>query len=141
MWIHSRISFSTSRRRARPALRRSARRVARLGGFTVVEVLVALVIVTVGLLGVAGASATALRASSAALREREATTRARSRLAALEAAGCAIAASGELHLANGISDRWTVDAPVNGVRLLNVRAEWDDTGRRRSVLLRSALLC
>lgn len=110
-------------------------------GFTVVEVLVALVIVTVGLLGVAGASATALRASSAALRERAAATRARSRLALLEAAGCLNAASGELHGANGLTDRWTVEAIANGVRLAEVRAEWDDTGRRRALVLRGALLC
>ena len=110
-------------------------------GFTVVEVLVALVIVTVGLLGVAGASAMALRASNAALRERAAVTRARTRLALLQAAGCGRATGGELPLAAGLVDRWRVEAAVNGVRLMQVRAEWDDVGRRRSVLLRSALLC
>lgn len=112
-------------------------------GFTVVEVLVALVVVTTGLLGVAAASAVALRASSAAVRERSAVTRARTRLALLEAAGCATAASGELPLPlpAGLVDRWTVDAAANGVRLVQVRAEWDDTSRRRQVLLRSALLC
>lgn len=110
-------------------------------GFTVVEVLVALVIVTVGLLGVAGASAMALRASNAALRERAAVTRARTRLALLQAAGCGGAADGQLPLAAGLVDRWTANAAVNGVRLVQVRAEWDDVGRRRSVLLRSALLC
>jgi Tfp pilus assembly protein PilV len=104
-------------------------------------VLVALIIVTVGLLGVAGASAMALRASGAALRERTALSRARTRLALLEAAGCATAADGELHLAAGLVDRWTVAAATHGVRLIEVRAEWDDTGRRRSLLLRSALLC
>jgi prepilin-type N-terminal cleavage/methylation domain-containing protein len=111
------------------------------GGFTVVEVLVSLVIVTVGLLGVAGASATALRASSAALRERAAATRARSRLATLEAEGCTTAASGDLRQATGLTDSWTVGTAENGVRLLEVRAEWDDAGQRRAVVLRSALLC
>jgi prepilin-type N-terminal cleavage/methylation domain-containing protein len=110
-------------------------------GFTVVEVLVALVVVTVGLLGVAGASAVALRASSAALRERSAVTRARTRLALLEAAGCATAASGEMQLAAGVVDRWTVEEATNGVRLVEVRAEWNDSSRRKHVLVRSALLC
>jgi prepilin-type N-terminal cleavage/methylation domain-containing protein len=110
-------------------------------GFTVVEVLVALVIVTVGLLGVAGASAVALRASSAAIRERSAVTRARTRLALLEAAGCATATGGELRLAAGGVDRWTAAPATNGVRLVEVRAEWDGTRGRRYVLLQGALLC
>lgn len=117
--------------------------VARVGrrGFTVVEVLVALIVVAVGLLGVAGASVTALRASSAALRERAAVTRARSRLALLEAAGCAAAADGMRALGMGLEDRWSVGAVVNGTRMVEVTAQWDDTGRRRAVQLRSALLC
>ena len=109
--------------------------------FTVVEVLVALVIVTVGLLGVAGASATALRASNAALREQAAVARARTRLALLDAAGCGIAANGTQLLSTGLEDRWTVAAVTNGVRFVEVRMEWDDVGRRKAVLLRSALLC
>jgi len=110
-------------------------------GFTLVEVLVALVVVTVGLLGVAGASALALRASSAALRERATVTRMRTRLALLSAAGCANAAGGQLSLPAGLEDRWTVDPAVNGVRLVELRGEWDDVDHRRSVVLRSALLC
>lgn len=110
-------------------------------GFTVVEVLIALIIVTIGLLGVAGASAVALRASGAALRERSAVTRARTRLVLLEAGGCAAATSGELRLAAGRVDRWSAGPATNGVRLVQVRAEWDDTRGRRSVLLQGALLC
>jgi len=102
---------------------------------------VALVVVAVGLLGVAGASATALRTASAAVRERSAATRARTRLALLESAGCAAAASGELRLRMGLTDRWSVGAAVNATRLVDVSAEWDDAGRRRVVVLRSALLC
>lgn len=117
---------------ARRALRR---------GFTVVEVLVALVIVVVGMLGVAGASATALRASSAAMREHAAVMRARTRLAMLESAGCTTATSGERQFGTGLVDRWTVAPAANGARMADVSAEWDDTGRRRAVLLRSALLC
>jgi len=127
-----------------PSSSSSARRVRRGGkssAFTVVEVLVALVIVAVGLLGVAGASASALRASGAALREGAAARRASSRLALLEAGECASATSGDMRLANGLRDSWSVGIAANGVRLVEARAEWDDTGRRRAVVLRSALLC
>lgn len=110
-------------------------------GFTVVEVLVALIVVATGLLGVAGASATALRASAAAMRERAAVVRAQSRLALLESVGCTGATGGERLLPDGLVDRWTVGAPENGVRLVDAWAEWDDSGRRRHVLLRGALLC
>lgn len=110
-------------------------------GFTVVEVLVALLVVAVGLLGVAGATAVALRASNAAIRERAATMRARSRLAMLEAGGCAGASSGERSLGASLVDRWTVAPAANGTRLVEVSGAWDDAGRRRVVLLRSALLC
>lgn len=140
MSIHADLLLTKSSRRCRAA-RRQRRGRETPSGFTVVEVLVALVIVTVGLLGVAGASATALRASNAALREREAATRARTRLATLEAAGCATAESGERHLAGGLTDSWIVGTATHGVRLLDVRVQWDDTGRRRALVLRSAILC
>lgn len=110
-------------------------------GFTIVEVLVAVVVVTVGLLGVAGASAMALRASNAALRERDAVTRARTRLAILAAAGCAAASDGEVRRGGEIVEQWTVAPAMNRVRLVQARADWNDTGRRRTLLLPGALLC
>jgi prepilin-type N-terminal cleavage/methylation domain-containing protein len=113
----------------------------RRDGFSVVEVLVALVIVTIGLLGVAGASAMSLRAANIALRERAAVDRALTRLAILTAGGCANAASGQLQLPRGLTEQWTAAPPTHGVRMLEARVEWDDRGARRSVLLRSALPC
>lgn len=110
-------------------------------GFTLVEVLVALVVVAVGLLGVAGSSAIALRAANAAVREQAAVSRARTRLALIESAGCVGAASGEHRVAAGLSDKWSVGPLANGARLVDVSADWDDVGRRRTVTLRSALLC
>ncbi|HEX5971789.1 MAG TPA: prepilin-type N-terminal cleavage/methylation domain-containing protein [Gemmatimonadaceae bacterium] len=110
-------------------------------GFTLVEVLVALMLVAVGLLGVAGSSAIALRAANAAVREQAAISRARTRLALIEAAGCAGAASGDHDVEAGLEDRWTVEPLAGGARLVDVSADWDDVGRRRTVTLRSALLC
>jgi prepilin-type N-terminal cleavage/methylation domain-containing protein len=111
------------------------------GAFSLVEVLVALMVVCVGLLGVAGVSATALRTAGAAVRERAAVTRARTRLALLQASGCAGAADGEVRVRGRLTERWSAGASVNGVRLLEARAEWDDVGQRRTVLIPGALLC
>jgi type IV pilus assembly protein PilV len=123
-----------------PSARYGSTRAARRG-FTVVEVLVALIVVAVGLLGVAGASAIALRASHAVMREQSAVSRARSRLALIQSGGCRSAASGERQVGPDLTDRWTVGPLVHGVRLAEVSSDWDDTGRRRTVTLRSALLC
>jgi prepilin-type N-terminal cleavage/methylation domain-containing protein len=120
----------------RPCSRNAPRR-----GFTVVEVLAALVVVAVGMLGVAGSSALALRAANAAVREQAAISRARTRLALIESTGCGGAVSGEHRVASGLKDRWTVGPPAYGVRRVDVSADWDDVGRRRTVTLRSALLC
>ena len=110
-------------------------------GFTVVEVLVALVVVAVGLLGVAAASASALRAAISARRERSAILRAQSRIAVIQAAGCSGATDGAQALPGGLVDRWTLSVARHGVRLIDVRAEWNDGGSRRALFLRTALLC
>jgi Tfp pilus assembly protein PilV len=114
--------------RARPAL-------------TVVEVLVALVLVSVGLLGMAGTSALWLRTATTAAREWSATRRAESRLAILAAAGCERASSGALE-APGVREQWSVAPPRAGIAFVEARVDWlGSRSQRRTVLLRSALLC
>ena len=109
---------------------------------TVVEVLVALVIVSVGLLGIAGASALALRTATAAAREGQAVRRLHLRLAALTAAGCGRAEGGlAADPGDGVRERWTVGAPVRGAALLEATAEWRVGATTRALVLRSALLC
>jgi prepilin-type N-terminal cleavage/methylation domain-containing protein len=117
----------------KPAVRR---------GVTIVEVLVALVIVTIGLLGVSGSSVVAMRAVARVRHERAATNRALSRLALLYAGGCGRAASGELEpQPDGLGERWIVEHARPEVALLTSRVEWRDHGRPRALVLRSALLC
>ena len=107
-----------------------------------VEVLVALVVVSVGLLGMAGASALSLRAATSAARERRAVRRVDLRLAALSAGGCTHAASGtQYDPGAGVGERWTVGTAVRGVVMVEVTAWWVDAGRPRTLALRSALLC
>jgi Tfp pilus assembly protein PilV len=123
-------------------LRRSGAGVRWRSAFTVVEVLVALVLVTVGLLGIAGNCALAIRVSGAAARERRATQRAANRVAMLSSDGCRTARSGSLVDSSAmLIERWTVTAPNNGVALVDAGVQWVAAGASRSVLLRSAILC
>lgn len=111
-------------------------------GLTIVEVLVALVLVTIGLLGMAGSSALMLRRATDSARERRAVERASSRLALLAAAGCTRPSSG----ASGwptdrMHERWSVLAPAAGVVRLEARVAWMGARRMDSLVLRSAVLC
>jgi prepilin-type N-terminal cleavage/methylation domain-containing protein len=111
-------------------------------GLTVVEVLVALVIVSVGLLGMAGTSALLLRTATSAAREQRAVRRLDFRLAALAAAGCGRAAGGAAQdPGDGVRERWTVGTAEGGAALLDATAEWRDGRGLRAMSLRSAILC
>ena len=111
-------------------------------GFSIVEVLVALVLVTVGLLGIAGNCALAIRVTAVAARERRAAQRAADRIAELASQGCASARSGSSSDASGkMSEQWTVGAVANGVALVDAEVRWAAPSGTRSVVLRSAMLC
>lgn len=118
-----------SRSRARP-------------GLTVVEVLAALVMVSVGLLGMAGTSSLALRTASFASRERRALGRLQLRIATLAAAGCESASSGSVaEGGDGVREQWTVGTEQRGVALVTASVEWRDGARTRTTTARSAILC
>jgi Tfp pilus assembly protein PilV len=108
----------------------------------VVEVLVALVLLTIGLLGVAGNGAIAVRASSAAARERRAAQRAADRVALLRAEGCAAARSGVLDdPAAALTERWTVGGSTAAAVPIDVEIRWRAPSGPRTLLLRSGILC
>ena len=112
------------------------------GGASIVEVLVAIVLLAIGLLGVAGNAAIATRASASAARERRAAQRAADRLAALREQGCAAARSGVLvDPRAAASERWTVGAVAGGAGLVDVEVRWRAPAGQRVLLLRSGLLC
>jgi prepilin-type N-terminal cleavage/methylation domain-containing protein len=111
-------------------------------GLTVVEVLVALVIVGVGLLGMAGTVSLSLRSTTMASRELLALRAVERRLAMLSAAPCSDASSGE-DAASGNTPRlsWRVEGTRRGVRMIDVAARWSDGAVARTLRLGSALLC
>jgi Tfp pilus assembly protein PilV len=111
-------------------------------GLTIVEVLTALVIVSVGLLAMAGTSTLSLRAAAAAARDRRALRHLDLRLAALTAAGCERAAGGAAaDSRDSVHERWTVAPPLLGAALVDATVEWREGARMRSIVRRSAILC
>jgi Tfp pilus assembly protein PilV len=107
---------------------------------TLVEVLTALMLVSVGLLGIAGTSALSFRTMVAAERERRAIQRVTMRVARLGAGGCEHASSGEVQGAD-VHERWTVSR-AGGMALVDVSVDWLGKGAaRRSFAVQSALLC
>ena len=107
---------------------------------TVVEVLVALMLVSIGLMGIAGTSAISFRTVVASERERRAMQRVTMRLARLTAGGCERASSGEAQELD-LHERWTVVSTNGGVALVDASVDWSGRGAQRSLVLRSALLC
>jgi Tfp pilus assembly protein PilV len=125
-------------RAARPTNPGSIRR----SGVSIVEVLVAIVLLAVGLLGVAGNGAIAVRASAAATRERRALQRAGDRLAALREQGCAAARSGALtDRGAAIDERWTVGTISGGAALVDAEVRWRAPAGERVLVLKGGLLC
>jgi prepilin-type N-terminal cleavage/methylation domain-containing protein len=111
-------------------------------GFSIIELLVALVLVTVGLLGVAGNCALAIRITGSAARERRGAQRAADRIAILTSQGCATARSGTVgDAALALSEQWTVAGVANGIALVDAEVRWVTPVGSRQVLLRSAILC
>lgn len=123
-----------------PRIAKAGRRVR--SGMSLVEVLVALMLLSVGLLAIAGSATLALRTALDAGRTREATHRAVSRLARLTAAGCAPARSGTALGPGGIlREEWSVTAANAGFALVSDSVSWMSARGPRSFALTSAMQC
>ena len=98
-------------------------------GTTLVELLIALVIVTVGLLALAGAAAVVAREVGTGRREVAVAAAARNRLEQLTSAPCRSLMDGAA-ASGGITERWTISSAPNGMRRIAVRAEATAAGAR-----------
>lgn len=109
---------------------------------SVVEVLVALMLVSIGLLGIAGSMALALRATLEATQRREAMERAASRVARLSAEGCVPARAGTASdPRRGVTERWTVALANAHFAAITDSVQWMSPRGTRTFLLESAMPC
>ena len=93
-------------------------------GFTLVEVIVAIIILTVGVLGIVNATGQMTRLQSRADRLSTASFYSQDRMEQLRALGCVAAAGGTETLDSMYIMRWTVGAQAGGTRAVMVEAEY-----------------
>lgn len=109
-------------------------------GFSLIEILVALTILSVGLLGLAGASATVTRLLGDGRWSTVASSHASERIellraAAGDSASCGSLSAGSATLPGGLLERWTISPGVH-----SVVAEVIISGRRTRVDTLSAVI-
>lgn len=114
----------------------------RRAGFTIVEVVVAVMILSVGVLGLAGAAAIVTRMMGASEMQSDASTVAAARFETLRGTRCPLA-SGSASSA-GINERWTVQALGNaGYRMYEVMdsVTYQNRSGQRGKSYRSVVQC
>lgn len=116
------------------------RRVTNRRGFTLVELLVAVVLIDIGVLALVSGSAVVVRRTNE-IRIRTAAERAAANRIQLLAAGVCAPASGSSPAGRDITEYWAAEPSVNGVRELRDSVAFRLGGEPRSVVLRTRLPC
>ena len=119
---------------------RKTRRPTKRAGFTLVELLVAMMVFAVGMLGLAATAASVTRMMGGAKRQTIAATVAQSRLEKIRSSPCASLVSGT-ETVRGITNTWTITAVTRGV---NVKDSVSFPGARNGTrwkVYRTSLSC
>ena len=121
----------------RLALRRSTRRTR--AGFTLVELMVAMLMFTVGLLALASTSAVVVSQMGDAGRMGVAASAAQTRIERLRSGGCTTAQTGS-NAARGVSESWSVTPMTRSARI-DVTITYNTRRGLRSQTYRSMMRC
>jgi type IV pilus modification protein PilV len=123
----------------RPYRRRGFAR--RRRGFTLVELLVAITLLSVGILGLAGVTALALRQTSTSNQHTVASLVAQSRMERLRSTNCALIASGGPVVENGVIANWTIPAQTANTRTVRATFVYQSRSRPDTVVATTTILC
>ena len=115
------------------------RRSSSSSGFTLIEVLVALVLLTVGVLGLAGVARSVTRLTSEGLRLTTAAALAGARIEQLRAGGCAGVGAG-MAAYGAYVESWSADA-AGAARAVLVRVTYPAPPGRRTRTLAAVIAC
>ncbi|HEX8726862.1 MAG TPA: prepilin-type N-terminal cleavage/methylation domain-containing protein [Gemmatimonadaceae bacterium] len=110
-------------------------------GFTLVELLVALVVFDVALLAFAADAAVLVRLQGVSSRREAGVASAESRVAGLRAVGCPSPAAGDSWPAPGVHEHWSVQAAGNAGRRVVDSVHFSDGQPPAAFVLRTTVAC
>lgn len=116
----------------RNRLRPGASRLRNRGGFTVVEVIVAVLILVVGVLGLASTAAAVSRLIGGGAQQALAANVAQSRFEHLRATTCAAVAGGSTTSSRGVSETWSVSQVAPTIFEVRVAVTYTTTAGPRT---------
>ena len=125
---------------ARIRTRKTRRSTGSRAGFTLVELLVAMMVFAVGMLALAATAASVTRMMGGAKRQTLAATVAQSRLEKLRSSPCASLVSGT-ETVRGVTNTWTVTTASRGVTIKDSVSFPSSRNTRRSRVYMTSLSC
>lgn len=110
-------------------------------GFTIVEMVVAIMVFTIGVMGLAGTAAYVARQMNGGAQQTLAATIAQSRIDSIAGTGCR-AVGGGTATRKGISERWTIDRPANfNVLRITEQVTWTSGRSTRTQVYTASFPC
>jgi len=115
------------------------KRIADSSGFTLIEVMIAILVIVVGLLGVAGVATTVINGNTLAKEMTTATTLAQDKIEDLKSTAYGSISSGSDTQQSIYTRTWTVtsDSPVAGMKTIAVSVAFPWKGATRTVTLKT----
>lgn len=106
-----------------------------------IELVIAILVLVVGVLGLVGTSAAVARMSGEGVRRATAAEMAQSRFEILRGAGCAMPVGAGSYTARGVGENWSVTPRGNGLFDVVDSVSWPMGTGRRLYAYRSMILC